>query len=130
MSATAATRDHRRCPHTEASVPRIRVRIAELPGVMRDLVENIVSAQADMRIVDDDHGGPADVVVVGVPTLADAATLTARLYAYPRQRILALALDGRHGASYELRPHITALAALSPDGIVAAIRAGLPAGSV
>jgi hypothetical protein len=96
-----------------------------MPGVMRDLVETLVAAQPDLEIV----GGDADVVLVGVATIAEADALTARLYARPHQRLLALAVDGRTAVAYELRPHVTPLGTLSPEGLLAAIRAGQPAGS-
>ncbi len=99
--------------------------IGEMPGVMRDLVETIVGAQPDIRIVADD---PADVVILGVATIDEAAGVRARLYAHPNQRVLALAIDGRHAVAYEMRPHLTALGAISPDGLLAAIRADVPVG--
>lgn len=113
---------------------RILVQIAEMPGVMRDLVTNVVAAQADMEIVPDlGTGSPhaparaADVVIVALPTSANGAAITAQRFAHPGQRILGLVADGRRAVLYELRPHVTELGEISPDGLVAAIRAGVHA---
>lgn len=138
MSVIADRRDRARCAHPEPIVERIRVRIAEMPGVLRDLVESVVAAQPDLQIVangstdpsiESEAVPPADVIVVGVDTIDKVTAFTDRLYAYPHQRVLALALDGRHAVAYELRPHITELGEISPDGLLAAIRAGAPAGA-
>jgi hypothetical protein len=97
---------------------------------MRDLVEIVVGAQPDMQIVAVDatdpaaFGTPADVVILGVASVAEPIAHTTQLYEHPHQRILALAIDGRRAVVYELRPHLTELGEISPDGLLAAIRAG------
>jgi hypothetical protein len=119
-------------------VNRILVQIAEMPGVLRDLVASAVAAQPDMEIVGAigaRAAGPplpgraADVVIVAVPSIADGAALRDHPFAHPDQRVLALATDGRRAVVYELRPHLTDLGEISPDGLVAAIRSGRPAHS-
>lgn len=128
MSTTGRRGDHARCAHLEPIVQRIRVRIADLPGVMRDLVESIVATQPDMQLVSAEPAVVPDVVIVGLTPDADATALAAHLYDHPHQRILALAIDGRQAVAYELRPYLTELGEISPDALLAAIRAGRPNG--
>lgn len=116
---------------------RIRIALAALPPLLRDIVRDAVRAQPDMEVVAEsgraelaaalrDGGGAAepDVVLLGVSRADDERTCAATLLAPPERRILTIETSGRAAAVYELRLERTPLGELSPAGLVDAIRAG------
>jgi hypothetical protein len=112
-------------PHRRAvdhsPVDRIRVAIVDVPRMLRDIVESVVSHESDLEVVE---GGTheADVTIVGLARAEDAHRYAPLLYARPRHRVLALVADGRDAYLYELRPHLSPLGSIAPDGLLAAIR--------
>ena len=119
---------------------RVRVLVAGLPRMLRDIVHAVVRAQPDLDLVVDAGTDRADVVpadvlpravgaagahvaIVGLESDALTATYDVVLYAHPRLRILALTAAGRSAVAYELRPLHTPLGDASADALLAAIRA-------
>lgn len=120
---------------------RIRILLAEMPRMMRDIVERAVSTQPDMQIVGFAParvGAPsaapsrlvdadADVVIVGVASAQEARAYDPVLFDRPHLRILAITGDGRGAFLYQLRPQAVPIGDVSPQGLVDAIRAGAAA---
>jgi DNA-binding NarL/FixJ family response regulator len=117
---------------------RIRVMIADVPRVLRDIIHTTLAEQADMEVVSDmttveslleaSASEPADVVVVGLRDAALPEVAVELFERRPTVRILGIAGDGRRAYLHELRPARTALGELSPEQLVQVIRdAGLSA---
>lgn len=109
----------------------IRVVLAEMPRMLRDIVHGVLAAQPDVAL---SSVAAADALADAVTRLdADVAILAesappaddhaALLYAHPHLRLVGISSDGRAGHLYELRPHRVALGALSPESLVEAVRA-------
>jgi DNA-binding NarL/FixJ family response regulator len=113
------------------------VLVAELSGVLRDIIDTTLSAQPDMEVVvgalrissSRAPGAHPDVVVIGLSD-GDVSHAVETLFAqYPHARILGIAGDGRRAYMHELRPHRMSLGELSPEQLVDVIRrAGVSAG--
>lgn len=120
-------------------MPRTRVVLAELPGLLRDIVKGAVAAQPDMEIVAEvadcaalaqvaEHSHP-DVAVVGrvFSTTSEADGELLRRCASGGLALLSVTDDGRNAFSLQLRPELVALghegAGVSPQILVDAIRA-------
>jgi len=114
-------------------VERIRILLAEVPRMLREIIESAIAGQSDMRIVGaiDTRDRvtaaldrtPADVVIVGLRGSETTATLDSVLYDRPRLKLLAIGAHGRSSFLYELRPYSVPLGDMSPGGLVDAIRA-------
>jgi hypothetical protein len=97
--------------------------------MLADVIGSTAASAGDVAVVGDvDAAGAADVlrvvetdvVVVG----RDEPELVAGLLAIrPSVKVLAVIDDGRDAALYELRPHKEALGELSPDRLIALVRA-------
>lgn len=110
----------------------IKVVLAGLPRIMREIVEHALADAADIEVVAtvDGLGDVAgalpqtqpDVLVVGLADESDATRLDAFLYEMPRLTCLAIAGDARRAFLYELQPRAKPLGDVSPAGLVRAIR--------
>jgi DNA-binding NarL/FixJ family response regulator len=121
-------------------VKRIRILLAEMPRMMREIVESAVSTQADMQIIGAieerlvERGAltaaaearveraDADVVILGLQRDDEARAYDRLLYVRPRLTLLAITGDGRGAFLYELRPHKVPIGDVSPEGLLGAIR--------
>jgi DNA-binding NarL/FixJ family response regulator len=118
---------------------RIRILLAELPRMLREIVEDVVSTQADMQIVgaaDSLAALPAevartspDVVILALERGAAPTRLDPLLYGQPSLSIVAITEDGRGAFRYELRPQMLPVGNVSPNGLLDAIRASVRAGT-
>jgi DNA-binding NarL/FixJ family response regulator len=116
----------------------IRVLLAGLPRIMREIVEHALGDASDMEVVGavDAFGDLAgaladarpDVLVVGIDE-SEAPRLDRFLYETPRLSCLAIAGDARRAFLYELRPRAKPLGDVSPTGLVQAIRSTQHAGA-
>jgi hypothetical protein len=111
---------------------RIRVALAELPAMLHDIVQTVLAAQPDVELVPLDGqltslALSADMLDIDVVIFAhpQAATrdYSAMLYAHPRLRLIAISIDGRAAAVYELQPQRIPLGELSPETLIQAVRA-------
>jgi DNA-binding NarL/FixJ family response regulator len=117
----------------------IRVLLAGLPRIMREIVEHALSEAPDIVVAGSMEGLTAlddalqrtdpDVLVVGVDDERDAPQLDRYLYQLPRLTCLAIAGDARQAFLYELLPQARPLGDVSPDGLVNAIRTLQKAGA-
>jgi DNA-binding NarL/FixJ family response regulator len=116
-------------------VERIRIFLAELPRMLREIIESAVAGQSDMSIVGSVDARervttalgrtPADVVIVGLHDAETTATLYPMLLEQPRLKLLAISGDARSSYLYELRPHTVPLGDVSPEALVDAIRSAV-----
>jgi hypothetical protein len=106
----------------------IRVMLREMPQMLRDILENTIAGQPDMRLVCDtpaggaeDHG-PPDVVIVRRARVKKAEPPGVLLRRWPAVRVLTIEARGRRAFTDELRPYRTELRQPSPTELVRAIR--------
>lgn len=118
---------------------RIRVLVAEISGVLRDIIDTTLSAQPDIEVVTGGATRPAvrvmsvehpDVVVIGLGDSERSEAIEDLFGRYPHARVLGIASDGRHAFMHELRPHRVSLGELSPEQLVQVIRRAGPAAGI
>jgi hypothetical protein len=112
---------------------RIRVALAGLAPLVRDIVRDVVSRQADMKItavidqLDDESvdalTDPVDVCVLGIQEgrSVSCERLVERRAA---RRVIGISFDGRRTLLCELRPTTAHLGELSADELLDVIRGG------
>jgi DNA-binding NarL/FixJ family response regulator len=115
---------------------RIRVLLAGMPPLLRDVLQHVVAAEADMAVVgrldDDDllaaaRQARADVILVGRGANGERkerAEFARLLRGRPRLKLLAIASNGTTAALYELRPRRIPLGNMSAESLCRAIRGG------
>jgi len=126
---------------SESTLSPIRILLAAMPGMMRDIVEMAIRSQPDMVIVgllsvvaardaltDAVRRGRPDVVIVGLEADTEPHACEALLYDHPRVRLLEVIDGGRAATLCELRPHRVPIDNVSPEGLVGAIRAATSVG--
>jgi DNA-binding NarL/FixJ family response regulator len=106
----------------------IRILLAELPQMRREIIAGVLGGQPDMEVVGEVpldvlraavERERADVVVIGV----DRPALTAELMELrPRLKVLSVAHEGRDCSLYALRPERADLGEASPQQLVETIR--------
>ena len=111
---------------------RIRVFLAEMPPLLRDIVRDTLTNQPDVKLVGDVRAGDAvvdaltdgaiDVVIVGARQPDDSTPVGALFRSSPRSKVLVIATSGRTAVMYELRPHKRELGDVSPERLLEAIR--------
>ena len=122
----------------EVAVERVRVLLVQAPGVLREIIKEVVAAQADMEVVGEldahdtlvleiDRTGAQFVVWClepvddeSVEAIPDACRVV--LDACPRVKVLAVEDDGRTGSLYELRPWRRRLGELGTGRLLGVLR--------
>jgi DNA-binding NarL/FixJ family response regulator len=116
-------------------VHRIRVVLAGMPRMLRDVFSQVLADQPDMEVVGD-LTDVLDLLPAAAQTRSDVAILGLRdagfpsicarlLDQHPRIKILGVTPDGRRACLYELRPSEVPVGDVSPAGVLAAIRAAV-----
>ncbi len=105
-----------------------------MPPLLHDIVRDIVAKQPDMELLGNIGDREVsfrsleetaiDVVIVGAPQPDDSGYARELLQASSPTRVLVIANSGRSAVMYEMRPQEVALGEVSPEDLVAAIRAG------
>lgn len=113
-------------------VQRIRVVLAGMPRMLRDVFSQVLADQPDMEVVGDltdiiDLRAVAgqtrsDVAILGLHDSGFPGICTHLLDEHPRLKILGVTPDGRRAYLYELRPSKIPVGDVSPAGVLAAIR--------
>lgn len=111
-------------------MPPLRIAIAALPQLLRDIVATALSSEPDMVLVGEASGSDelSGLVESSRPDLAIVACERSEVERLGRVvngspvTLLAIVDGGRHGALYELRPAEVDLGELSPSLLVDAIR--------
>jgi hypothetical protein len=108
------------------------------PGMLRDILAELLEAQDDMERVEAGggdgagEGGPPHVVILSVGSGTQAGAARAFLRRFPDCRVLMLAGESCSASLHELRPHESPVGELSPRRLLQIIRsagaAALPHG--
>jgi hypothetical protein len=94
----------------------------EMPRLVRELIELAVRSQPDMEVVE--RGSPPpDFVVCGLPATEGPSAARSALAESARVRVLELDAAAGRASLYELHEHEREIGEVSPDEIVATIRA-------
>jgi chemotaxis response regulator CheB len=108
----------------------IRVALVGLAPLVRDVLHNLITGESDMRVaavietVDELHGAPVDVYLLGVETSAESASERLLGQAPPPYRVIGVSADGRQMQLSELRPATASLGSLSSHELLEVIRRG------
>lgn len=110
--------------HRSHRIPRIRVLVTDVTGVLRDVIEATLATQHDIELVSVDPAptDPLDVVVIGLKDGRSSDPVEALFDRYPRARVVGIASDGRRAYMHELRPYRLALGELSPQQLIEVVR--------
>lgn len=118
---------------TRLTVAAIRVMLGELPAIQRGILEHTFAGQSDMMLVGINNADSPlsarvaanrpDVLIVGVERDEWATGFIELFIERPRLHILAIGGDARAATLQELYVRRQRIADLSPDAIVAAVRA-------
>ena len=100
----------------------IRIRMLEMPRLVRELIELAIRTQPDMEVVDSGSQAP-DFVVCGVPSAEEPSAARSALAESARVRVLELDAAAGRASLYELHEYEREIGEVSPDEIVATIRA-------
>ena len=111
-------------------MPLIRILLTEAAPELRAVVHEMLADQSDLIVIGNVSGemdvllqaGKADVVVVGMIGAALPPVAERLVDEYPRIGVLALDIGHEQGLLYQLRPHVDVITALTPLGLVTAIR--------
>jgi DNA-binding NarL/FixJ family response regulator len=113
----------------------IRILIVGIPRLLRELIERAVSAETDMRIVPESEAVPpaafSEVAAREGPDVAIVALTDSALPGECRQflderahvKVLGIGPSNGQATLYRLRPEQVVLGEVSPQEVVAAIRA-------
>ena len=115
---------------------QIRIHVGKMPRLLREIVEDAVRFQPDMKRIDssEEHDlssaikrEQADVLIVAEPGIDDAASHEQLLLENPRLKVLVVSRDGREAHLLEFRQ--IPVVEVSPQGLVDAIRAAVGSGT-
>jgi DNA-binding NarL/FixJ family response regulator len=113
-------------------MPPIRVVLATLPPLLGDIVRQLLTGHVDLEVIaevasagemrDVLRRAGADVVVAGATSADGRVPPIDVLREHPGLRLIVIAGDARVAKVYELRPHETAIADISPSELLHVIR--------
>lgn len=113
-----------------ADTPPLKVSVEAAPGLLGDVVRRAISEAPDLRLVALPHRRPAEPMYPDVLILAgidpDSITWPASDQGSASMRLLAISEQGHTGWLFELLPRRRMLGELTPEALVAAVRAPLP----
>ena len=111
---------------------QIRIHVGKMPRMLREIVEDAVRFQPDMKLVDsgEEHNllvaikrEHADVLIVAEGGVDDPVSHEQLLLENPRLKVLVVSRDGREAHLLEFRQ--IPVVEVSPQGLVDAIRAAV-----
>ena len=110
----------------------IKILLAGLPTLLEVIVVEVFEKEGDFEVrrarepadvlANKQGDFKPDVVVVRANSGSTGAKILDLLESHPRVKVLTIQSDGREAELYELTPERHSLGALSPAGLVAAIR--------
>jgi DNA-binding NarL/FixJ family response regulator len=113
-------------------VASIVVLLAQLPPVVREILEGVFADQADMRVVGAVNGpvellvaagqNEADIVILEMDDTELPGVASHLLDQYPRLKILTVTADGRRMFLYQFRPQLVSLGEMEPHRLLQIIR--------
>lgn len=111
-----------------------RIVLVNLPRMLREIIEEIVSHEHDMEVVGEFSktvglleavdSTDADFLITGTGD-SELVGVGQLLRERPRIKVLAVGADGRQTCLYELRPQKVRLGEISPQTLLEAIRAAV-----
>jgi DNA-binding NarL/FixJ family response regulator len=117
---------------------RIRILLAGMPRMLRDMITDILALHAEMMVAGNMQDTAdlvaavrktrADVVIVNEPAMGPAQNHQELLYSRPHLGVLSITSDGRQFYVHKLRPVRTALGEVSPESLVQAIQSSAQRG--
>jgi len=109
------------------------VLLAVMSQTLRDILTQLVAPQPDMEVIDETRQGlellvtvgqaRPDVVILGLEGSRFPGISSHLIAEYPRLKILGLTGDCRTASLCEFEPHEIPLGEISPQGLLALIRA-------
>jgi hypothetical protein len=104
-------------------VAPVKIVLVDLPRTLQEILLGVLRELPDLDIVDEvDTTECPDFLILG----ADGPELRGRyrkiLFKCPATRVIAISPTGAQGFLHELRPLVTPLGQLTPEGIVELIR--------
>ena len=117
----------RRCARRIGDVlSKTCIAFIDMPRMLREIVDEALSTQRDVRLVDESSDGSlvaavdrsgAGFLIVSSESIgpADVCRL---LEERPKVKVFAIADGGRDGCLYELRPNLLLVGELSPENLV------------
>jgi len=110
----------------------IRVLISDVPTMLREILEQVISSEPDMAVIPEPAVRPAiddrlspDVVIVGTGDSQPADEARALLARWPHSHVLIITARGQRVFKYELLPRGVDLGEMSPLQLAMAIRAAI-----
>jgi DNA-binding NarL/FixJ family response regulator len=110
----------------------IRVLLADMSPMLRDIIHDAVANQPDLEVVGTlgvhepflsvIENIPTDVLILGTSQRNDVALAEAVWHKRPRTRVLMITHDGRGAVLHRLHPEKVVLGDVSSESLVAAIR--------
>ena len=109
---------------------KLRILLADMQPMLREIVRDTLTRQPDMEIVGDLDGSKGilqslehvDVAIVGAREPDDSPLAEQMLQASPSTRVLAIATSGQSATLWDLRPYKVSLGDVSPASLIRAIR--------
>ena len=111
---------------------RIRVLLASMPRMLRDVFKLLIVEQPDMEVVGELGNGvelllatsqiQPDIVIMGVEGSELPGIGSHLLNEFPHVKLLGVTADAQHLSLYELRPHAGLIGDISPQGLLDVIR--------
>lgn len=114
-----------------AEASPIRVGVDATTGVLGDVVRRAIREAPGLELVAlpvgaDRSGAQSADVVILAGTDPDTITWPTRAFGHAPTRLLAISENGHTGCLFELLPRREALGELTPEALIAAVRAPLP----
>jgi hypothetical protein len=108
-------------------LPPIRILLAGLPQLLRDVVASALGQEADIVLFDDGSGPPSrsgqlNVLVIGIKPGEAIARCTEVLASHPQLTVVAIEVDGRRAFLGELRPSVSELGEIDPQTLLDVVR--------
>lgn len=140
MAAAAPLADVGSSSTRNTDVSPIRIVLATMPVMLREILGEVFSGQPDMQVVDEPPPG-ADLAAVAGSAGADLVVLELAgddlspagirlLRVHPRLKLLGVSWDGRTAAIYDLVPDRTQVLEVSPEGLRSAVREAMQVGVI
>ena len=111
---------------------RIRVLLANMPRMLRDVFKLLIVEQSDMEVVGESDNGielllatgqtRPDIIILGVEGSELPGIGSHLLNEFPHIKLLGVTSDAQHLSLYELRPYNGLIGDVSPQGLLEAIR--------
>ena len=112
---------------------QIHVLIRDAPPMLRDILEQAISNQPDMRVIPEPAAStpappeqaPPDVIVFAMSDESPDKSAHALLVEWPKSQVLMITARGDNVVKYEFLPRGVDLGEMSPDQLVQAIRSAV-----